>query len=203
MQAIVLTVICVSGMCLGMVAHGQEGFRTALEKIRSTNIVERNQGVATITRERDYVVKELINIAREEQDREASWTPGATVKNCALRALGRLRASEAIPILIESIAPKKGQSGVIEETGVSPAYSALIEIGVPATDKLLDEVAGEGSKFRREMCCRVLEGVYTRPIAAQVVRERLKKEDKPERVERLSRAVLFFERTTVASEIFW
>ena len=112
--------------------------------LRSDNEQDRERGKRAVLQERAEVVRFLIGLVNEPvREREQFFTSG-TRRNTAIAVLGKLRAKESVPALIDWLVPKPGQSLVIWELGFAPASDALTEIGVPAVDTLTNVISEEG-----------------------------------------------------------
>ncbi|MGI0044369.1 MAG: hypothetical protein ACRD47_11720 [Nitrososphaeraceae archaeon] len=106
-----------------------------------------------------------------------------------IRALGRLKAEQAVPFLIDNITysglPRKmrfGSPPSSEER--NPCIYALIKIGYPAIDPLLDRVASD-QQFNQSAAARVLVLSLGAEQAKALVRLRISKENEQSKSDRL------------------
>jgi hypothetical protein len=90
-------------------------------------------------------------------------------KTLAIYFLGELRTSDtnAINFLIENIDFKTTRIDPINKSRIQilrwsehPAKEALIRIGKPAVNPILDDLPNENSKLRRSILCEVLREVW-------------------------------------------
>jgi biopolymer transport protein ExbD len=185
------TVLCAGIVALILLSHsnaGEDDFSKLLKNLRSKEKAEREKAAKAILEQHKQRIKALIDIVKEEYEKEKVWYngPGGTPKNIAIDVLGKLRATEAIPILLKTIVPKPGQEAIYEEEGNSSASSALSKIGVPAARAIMRELVKDlekkepqHGKERREAYCGVLMevcGGCIPPEAGQVRRYKFARE---------------------------
>jgi HEAT repeat protein len=93
--------------------------------------------------QREATIRELLKVVTSPiQNGESFWD--RTTRNTAIAMLGDMRASEAVPALVEKLMPHPEQSRLDGHT-TSPAERALAKIGMPAMPVLLEIVKEEGT----------------------------------------------------------
>lgn len=109
----------------------------------------------------DYrIIPGLISILHKEVEPGEEYYTVTTPRNLAIRALGKLRAREAVPALIEWLEPKAGQSSVVGELMFcGHAGYALVEIGPPAVRPLLDKIQAEEESALEGECVKIAVGI--------------------------------------------
>ena len=100
----------------------------------------------------------------------------------AIYLLGELRAAPATNILIENIdlkATKVDRKGAIGRWGPYPAQEALVKIGTPAVNMVLDKLPTEQNDLRRQLMCAVISDAVGRRVADAMLRFRYEEERDP------------------------
>ncbi len=157
---------------------GGQDVRNALNKLRSPDEREREEGVRAMRVERTAAVLGLQWIIRERRrDPEAH-----RYLSPAMRLLGELRAKEAVGTLIENLeftAPSPvGVSGpTLDPLYSKPQLRALIEIGMPAVDPLLKRVQTDPKPIIIERAAIVVREVLGPTLATHYVKERQSRQD--------------------------
>lgn len=100
--------------------------------------------------------------------------------------LGGLRPKDtnSVEVLIENIdlkAPRMDLATDIPRWGPYPAQDALVRIGAPAIDPILNHLPSEGNALRRHLMCGVLKDkhVESKEAATNQIKERLAVESNP------------------------
>jgi hypothetical protein len=102
----------------------------------------------------------------------------------AIVLLGQLRAATAASTLVEHIdfkPARKDTSGGIGRWGPYPAQQALVKIGLPAVNVVLDQLPAEGRELQRELLYAVLTDALGKKVADAMVRVRFEEEQNPAR----------------------
>ena len=97
----------------------------------------------------------------------------------AIVLLGQLRAANAATVLIEKIdfkPAKKDTSGGIGRWGPYPAQEALVKIGTPAVNMVLDKLPTEQNDLRRQLMCSVISDAVGKRVADAMLRFRYEEE---------------------------
>jgi hypothetical protein len=129
----------------------------SLKSINSKSEKERTQAKEQILTARKEEIKELISIVNAPVEQNEPFMSSTTSRNIAISLLGSLHAKEAVPLLIEWLVPKKDMAMVVsEESILSPAGSALAEIGLPSLKPLLKKITEEGASNLGVQCLTTL-----------------------------------------------
>jgi hypothetical protein len=170
-----------------------------ITRLRSEYLKDRKDVEQLILQDRQRLVAELQQIVREfaadEKNQEIAKT--------AIVLLGKLRAVEAVPLLVEHFqmrTPVSQQSGVVSPMRSpleNPAVGALIEIGSPCLQPLLKKVEESDDRGTLILAAVVVNQILGPDLAVAAVRLRLKqpKDDKvrerllklQERIDRVER----------------
>ena len=67
-------------------------------------------------------------------------SPIADAWMAAVKVLGKLRATEALDVLVDHL-DRTGQNGFLMSIHIRPVYSALVNMGEPAVPKLIEALA--------------------------------------------------------------
>jgi hypothetical protein len=110
--------------------------------------------------------------------------------------LGQLRAVSAVAALIDRIDLKapKVESDAIGRWGLYPSQEALVRIGTPAVNAVIDKLPTEGNELRRQLMCAVISDSLGNRVADAMVRFRYEEERDPSRRANLEAAVRLLER---------
>ena len=112
----------------------------------------------------------------------------------AIYLLGRLRANPAVPILLDNIAfkaTKVDPKGGIGRWGMYPAQEALVRIGTPAVNMILDRLPTEREEIRRKLMCSVISDVEGKTFGKLVIKIRYDEESDPANKENLQLALKY------------
>lgn len=137
-------------------------FATETEKpkwlvlIMSEDSKERRQGEIIVLEQRDAIIKGLLSVVDSPVEKNEQFFL-KTPRNTAILLLGKFRAEEAIPSLIKWLVPKEGQDTTVWSGDInSPAGSALVKIGLPAVDPLIEVIKTEKPSALTEECAQVI-----------------------------------------------
>ena len=158
-------IAAVAGACLAV-----EGVRIKhMAELQSPELKVREKAAEDIRQERAELIKELIKLAGQKVEPLPSSDPRFVEypwhdsKHLAMLVLGDIRASEAIPVLLENLDYKNPRSIMTEYLGKEswyPAVEALSKIGMPAIGPVIGKL-GEYEKdgLGRELCCWIIKDV--------------------------------------------
>jgi hypothetical protein len=110
----------------------------------------------------------------------------------AIVLLGQLRAANAVTTLIEHIdfmPARKDSSGGIGRWGPYPAQEALVRIGTPAVNMVLDKLPVERNDLRRQLMCAVISDAVGKDVADAMLRLRYANEQDSVRRANLEAAI--------------
>lgn len=153
---------------------------------------------------REQMIAKVIAIVKEP----AKTQQEIMAKSDAILALGRLRASEAAPILIQDI-DFRNSFVLSREASIAnryPAVGALIEIGIPGAKAALGQIgsdtavvmqndaARERIDLRRDMLALVILKVYGERLAKIVVEDKIAAAAEPKLKESLQKTIEAFPR---------
>jgi hypothetical protein len=142
--------------------------------------------VATVLRERLRIVERFVQLAGDSASTDES-------RCYAIYALGGLRASEAVPMLIANL-DFRGDTFLCDALppfGKFPAAEALVRIGNTAVEPLLQllEELPEADSEKKTLAARTLLAIDGREVAIARIEARLKARTTPEKERRLLRAL--------------
>ena len=177
------------------------GTLDSMTKLRSANKAERFEAALSLLRERRKTVEELQKIITEnikaaentndENIKQVRWETART----SIWSLGKMRAVEAVPLLVENLTflvldPLRGGQPIEEKL---PSVGALIEIGTPSLEPVLQRVEGLDVQDRRvteyvaRCAATVIRGVLDRKVAIAYVEDHIEQQNDPVRQQRLMR----------------
>ena len=76
-------------------------------------------------------------------------SPIADAWMAAVKVLGKLRATEALDVLVDHL-DRTGQNGFLMSIHIRPVYSALVNMGEPAVPKLIEALSHPKRDVRME-----------------------------------------------------
>jgi hypothetical protein len=113
--------------------------------ITSPDEEDRERGERMALMERAETVEYLLSVVESPVEEGEPFYISGTPRNTAIYLLGKMRAEEAVPVLMDWLLPKPGQNvSFVEDLSFSPAGHALAEIGKPAVRPLADAIAKHG-----------------------------------------------------------
>ena len=116
----------------------------------------------------------------------------------AIVLLGQLRAVSAVTTLIENIdfkPERRDSAGGIGRWGAYPAQEALVKIGTPAVNMVLDKLTTEQNGLRRQLMCAVMSDAVGERVADAMLRFRSEEErDNPSHLANLEAAMRLLRR---------
>jgi hypothetical protein len=140
----------------------------------STDERERIASRKAALEERKETVDALVAIVRSPVEKEEAFYNTFTPRNIAIFLLGKLRAKEAVPELIEFVTPKPGQGTVIDYfSPFSPATEALIQIGLPSVPAFLEKLQAGQTPFKREQCVKALVAIKGLSETEHLIEDRM------------------------------
>jgi hypothetical protein len=189
-----LSYICI--LALWAFGHGGENvmandrqYSINLPDFRSPPSEEMSRAVDKVIECYDLVVADVLNQLRDYQ-------LSSEAKVYAIYLLGRLRASAAVTILLDNIAfkaTKVDPKGGIGRWGMYPAQEALVRIGTPAVNMILDRLPSEREELRRKLMCSVISDVEGKAFAKLAIKIRFDEESDPANKENLQLALKYLE----------
>ena len=119
-----------------------------LDLLKSRDDAARQRAYAALLGERQETIRGLLQIIDNPQSPVQQWINSGTPENLAIRALGDMRAVEAVPSLMKWISPPAEGYVMDRLTKLheSPAGVALAKIGKPADAALLDVLRQDTGK---------------------------------------------------------
>jgi hypothetical protein len=143
---------------------------------RGKELEEREQWAKGIRERRAQQVKELMTLAGVEAKPIPTSVPGERIypwrdsKHLAILLLGDLRAPEAVPTLLENLEysnPREVfRTGPLDQGAWFPAVEALIKIGMPAVDPVVERLGRcDAEGLQRWNCCWILEKILGPKLA--------------------------------------
>ena len=111
-------------------------------------------------------------------------------KRSILYTLGKLRAKEAIPFLIENIDYGLYKSATsMPKYGMDPAGEALSKIGIPSIKHILDSIKKGNNRFKLRLLCGVLVDINKYDLAVFYLEKEIKKTKNRDYVAKLKKAL--------------
>lgn len=143
--SVVLIGLGIVGLCLA----AESMVLRHLDELKADSIKRREKAVELIVKERKELVNELIRLAKEEVEVVDPNTPLIVYpwhdsKHLAILLLGKLRAVEAVSVLVENIEyrnPRERWVRYGDIAGLYPAVEALSKIGMPAIGPTIEKLA--------------------------------------------------------------
>jgi len=96
---------------------------------------------------RANVIERMIDVVEDPAAQDELMIAHAWMT--AVDVLGKLRATEAIDVLVENL-DRTGQNGIVLSIHIKPVYSALVRIGDPAVPKLIYALSHAKPAIRKE-----------------------------------------------------
>jgi hypothetical protein len=138
--------------------------------LMSKDLKHRVIAAERIRNDRDELIKQLIELAREKVEQLPSSDsrfveyPWHDSKHLATLLLGELRATQAVPVLLDNIEYKNARLRYVDEPldqgGWYPAAEALSKIGIPAVGPTIEKLGSyDKDCFGRELCCWIIKEV--------------------------------------------
>ena len=155
----------------GVAAKGEA---TTLAMITSDSPVERKKGEKRLLAARAGSIAKLIRVVEEER-KFAEFILPDSKRHFAIRALGALRAAEAVKPLMDRIglvfqAPH-GTRGLVPW---SAEVEALIKIGKPASKAAVAKLATESDEDNRKLLAGVVRGVEGLEVGRFMLERKIK-----------------------------
>jgi len=178
----VLGMACVLGLAA---FFGAEVRAEGLQGLEAEEREVREETFGKILKGRRECVQELIALAAKETQgvqgvmvEERGYAPvhypWHDAKHLAMILLGDLRAAEAVPILLENLeyrVPRftgytSGRFAAVRGSAMHPATEALVKIGMPAVEPLVEKLAGLSEDgVARRLGVLVLDEILGRRLA--------------------------------------
>ncbi len=169
------------GKVEGMVGHSIVT-KDKFFMLQSTELLRRLEAFDAIEGKRKQRIQELIEIVKSHDE---SWADPSSARGLACRMLGEMRAPESTDALL-SILHVEGKNS---DSAHSPAYDALVRIGVPAKAKLIEHICTSENGRSGQLAASCLSAIYGAQYAGDILRDCLGTEKDEKRRNRLSEAI--------------
>ena len=193
MCAVGVTVVACALRAAPIVAGGatvaalsDEEKKNPVKALSSNDERVRRAAYEEIVAARSATIASLIEVLKATKKGE-DWLGLDTPAKFAIKALGELRAEEAIPELLRWLLPPKGPY-VARMAMTSPAGRALIKIGSPAVPEVLNVLAVEGGVIEQGLCVEVLVGIYGADLSLIVLDQTIKTRSNENEKQNLAKA---------------
>jgi len=149
--------------------------------LESEKLEEREKTAETILKNQKEVIKQLIDFAAKKveplrsESLKAVEYPWRDNKHLSILLLGDLRASEAVPVLVENIEYENTKIidvwGHLDKSERYPAVEALIKIGMPSVEPVIEKMARYDKEcVARYNCVFIIERI----LGTHLAKEKLK-----------------------------
>jgi hypothetical protein len=164
----VIALVAVLGL---VVALGGEKADDVDVGFRSRKMTERKAAYDAAVKRRHALIALAMKLAQEPDDGKTLFGR----KECGVRLLGEMRATQAVPILVELIAfrPAAVVNDDSEYSGY-PAVEALIGIGHPAAKTIWEKHLASADKKTLPLHLMVLSNVWGDEVCTLLLEARLK-----------------------------
>ncbi len=171
--------------------------------IKSANEQERQNAAEAIKLQNQEVIQGLIKLAAEKVEHTTSRTVHDAeyirhhTKYLAIQLLGDLRASEAVPILIDNL-EYRNPNILVDGSYLEPgqlfiAAESLSKIGMPAVGPVINKLAGySNEKSGRSTCCWILKDVLGIRLAKLRLEIAIEERTDPTEKKNLTAALPYF-----------
>src|SRR5262245_48070059 len=144
-------------------SHAQnDDLNKLLAQLKSGRFADQGAAVRTVLYQRRMVVETLIEFVKDHAGNKKNYEVILQTRE-AMGLLGKLRATEAVPVLVENLTfsgqpPGPGVGPLPSLEGNRPAVAALIRIGVKSLGPVVERVASseemfvEGCEIGRASC---------------------------------------------------
>ena len=141
-------IVVVTGIGLCSLFAQESKTMQPLDLLKSRDDAARQRAYAALLGERQETIRGLLQIIDNPQSPVQQWINSGTPENLAIRALGEMRAVEAVPSLIKWADPPKGGFVIDDITAANGGFAAraLVLIGKPADPALLDVLRQDTGK---------------------------------------------------------
>jgi len=142
-----------------------------VKDLKSSDLKQREAEANKIKKERQKMVSQLIELAKEDVKPIRKRTPNFPgvypwhdSKHLAIMLVGEFRAIEAIPVLIENIEYINPKSIVSDEmisiVDYSPSAEALVKIGMPTIEPVIEKLGTyDRDCLGRQICAWIIKEV--------------------------------------------
>lgn len=179
---VVIIVVCTTGLLAASAPivlaqeKPEQDWRKMLARLRSDDQKDRKEIGQLILQDRQRLVAELQQIVREFAADEKKQE----IARPAIVLLGKLRAVEAVPVLVEHLnlppVTLPGAPRLISPIEANPSVGALIEIGSPCLQPLLMKVEESDDRGTLIQAALVLNQVLGPDLAVAAVKLRLEQQ---------------------------
>ena len=141
---------------------------------------------------RKDTIKNLLAILNSPLREKEEFYNAGTPRNIAIFLLGRYRAKESVIDLTKWLVPKPGQSVVVdEESFFTPAGSALVEIGLPSVQPLIELLNTEENSSVFQLYVKMLVSIKGLPETELLFQSLISEEKDETKSKNLKRAFDF------------
>lgn len=169
-------IVIIATLVVGCLSLGGDTVITIdLAGLEAEKLGDRERAAESIRQERAGLVKRLIELAGAKVEPLPSSSPRFVSypwhdsKHLSILLLGDLRATEAIPVLLDNLEyknPKSIDGGYLDIGGAYPAAEALSKIGMPAVEAIVERLGDYDPKSNRSKICRwIIEAILGTRLA--------------------------------------
>lgn len=139
-----------------------------ISELEAEKLEDREKAAERIRQNHKNLIRQLIDLASKKTEKSGSKTrlllPNPyDSKHLSILLLGDLRATEAIPLLLDNITylnPKYQTPSYLSAKDKYPAVESLIKIGIPAVQPVIEKLGTyDKASFARKNCCRILKEI--------------------------------------------
>ncbi|HPA46721.1 MAG TPA: hypothetical protein PK395_13225 [bacterium] len=185
---LVTIIILVAFISSFSVGESLENRDNVLERLRSENPKERENATVMIVAARDEAIKQAEKIITESADIESQK---GMVKTSIL-LLGKLQSQHSVSLLVNRLTFALFSMSVKRVQTFEDAYpcvQALIDIGLPSIDPLVEKVKNDDDEKVVRCAGKVIKTVLGKDAAIEYLTQKMSKEGEEVKKTRLSRLV--------------
>jgi hypothetical protein len=185
MKTIALLATCLTvaalPICLAATKSGTPPPAVVTGQLSSNNPETRKAAYQEQMLRREETIRQLLAVF-EAKDPDSSWIDPESSVGLAIRLLGEMRASEAVPSLLKWAYPPQvsfsvnATSALTVLEGRPPAYLALVRIGKPAEPALLEALKQPLDKPSSAASIRILKEIEGPKCAVIILEDAISKE---------------------------
>jgi len=182
LMAIFLVLECTS--C----GKGQSRVDNLIQSIASGNEKERTAAYDELRHSRAKMIQDLIAIVNQPVVQGEQYANTTTPRNLAIYLLGNMRAPEAVPHLVNWLAPHP-QQDTTWFTDVAPAVVALAQIGKPAVPHLLKLISITPKGEARDRAIWLIKNIEGEECGKIILKKAIEQEKDPEKKANLEKVL--------------
>lgn len=130
--------IMVSLRCFGLKAEEEFEPKEFLNSICDGSSVTCKQAALQVVNQYQAISEAVVTILKTSDRKNEGWLAGSSPGNMAVYIAGEMRISDAVPYLISRLEPVSNTIYVEQVLQYPPAAKALIKIGFPAVEPILE-----------------------------------------------------------------